>query len=186
MLLGLLKTKEKTANIAVAGRFIPVSYTHLDVYKRQDLLDKKWIPHLIHPNEKQGEGSQQREADGAIVGNRQLCWWQHLNSKYNEASEKIGIRGLDTVCHHKIRYRILDQLINRERIFMRFFFFYFKQRRAGTGVSVSYTHLDVYKRQSLCCLDTIQWRRICCGKILRKKKLGILIIWWMWLTGKRM
>ncbi len=44
-----------------------------------------------------------------------------LNSKYNEASEKIGIHaGLTQFVTTKFRYRILDQLINRKRIFMRF------------------------------------------------------------------
>ena len=115
------------------------------VYQDQVISLTKMNTISYSPNEKQGKVVSREKLMEQLWETDSFVDDNTLTVNITRLRKKLESRGLDTVCHHKIPYRMLDQLINRKRIFMRFFFFYFKQRRAEPAfLSYSPLFLSVF------------------------------------------
>ena len=113
----------------------PVCYTHLDVYKRQVFAE---------PDESSGLAVLEK------IGRDKL-----RDDKGYQSALKDLRQSLD------YDRRFADTL--KGRLVVLGFYFSGLEAASKSGASVSYTHLDVYKRQILTCVTSVgvKWPRTC-------------------------
>ena len=118
------RTARNKATIHGASR-VSVSYTHLDVYKRQELK----TPEEVLRQHRELAAQHGHQADKVVAEARQQGQ-RHANSPDKAAQVSVTYAR--------------DHLFERSAV---------ESERSIMTAAVSYTHLDVYKRQLLTCVS---------------------------------